>query len=166
MRIVSRKMRMIMTLTLTFIMFLLSLPACSQPYPISTSLFLSEPPLLGKSVEVTLTFSIAQGYRGDAKDVTARIMLPEHFEKVSGDLEWQGDMVKGQTYTIRATVKAVKVGYYVIWGRVFGGAPRGGSAHDIYVGIFEDTTRIYEIGQLPRQVHFEEPMQTPIQGTQ
>jgi hypothetical protein len=59
----------------------------------------------------------------------------------------------------------VKTGYYIIQGQV-GGRISMGSSEDIYCGVFEDATKIYKFGQLPHNVHFEEPPPYTVLGTQ
>jgi len=141
MKIVSGKL--VMTLALLLVLLATSLPGCggSAPsLPIKAQLSFSEPPILGKTVQLTATFNVRESYNRDAYNVTARIILPEGFEKIGGDLEWQGDFIRGNTYTLNATVKAVKTGDWKIEARADFSPGEGsylGGSTVLYVSVSE-----------------------------
>jgi hypothetical protein len=164
---------MIITLLSVFLVALP--PGCgggAPSLPIATKMSFSEPPVLGKPVEVTFTFGMEESYQDDAKDATATIRLPaEGFEVISSNLkqreevitdyaynqipdtryivlEWQGDIIQHQTHTLQATVKAISGGYYTIEGRVTAPHVTFGGADNIYVSTYEDSAEISE-GPLP-----------------
>jgi hypothetical protein len=129
-------------LVLTLVLFVILLSACSQHEPIFTKLSFSKPPLLDKPVEIALTFRVESSYDRNVDNATAQIFLPPHIVYISGDLEWHGDMLKGQTYVIRAMVKSTRKGYFAILSRVIG-YPVGNGSSELYVGVFENTARTY-----------------------
>lgn len=186
-----------------------------------TELSLSDAPVLGKPVQVTFTFALYEGYKLDAENTTAKIMVPEGFEVVESDLEsreeliedsrieaetyeelvdekaaedairaelewgsiliedpvtgdkifykrytvleWQGDVLRDKTYTIQATIKAVKTGYWEFRGKaLFSPSPGSidGGADHFYVAVFEDSAEISDL-PLPRpppRKDFENPL--------
>jgi hypothetical protein len=75
-------------------------PAYSSSQPTISKLSISEPPILGKPVKVTALFSILKDYQYDAENITAHIILPEGFEIIDGDLEWNGMLSRGETKTL------------------------------------------------------------------
>jgi hypothetical protein len=89
------------------------LPGCAQAPVIKTKLTFSEPPVLGKQVELTATFILANMVYPKA-DVKAEIVLPKGMEKVGEDLQFQGVISPGQTYEIKTTVKALKIGLWEV----------------------------------------------------
>jgi predicted secreted protein len=102
------------------VFLLVLLPGCGgggeSPLPIKINLFTSEPPTLGRTVEVTAYFYLETDYQ-DVHDITVRIILPEGFEKTSGDLEWKGDILRGQNYFFGASAKVTKTGKWEIVAR-------------------------------------------------
>ena len=88
-------------------------PSGAPSLPIKINLFISERPTLGRTVKVTAAFYLETGYQ-DAHNITVRIILPEGFEKTSGDLEWKGDIIRGQNYFFKARVEAIKPGTWEI----------------------------------------------------
>ena len=83
--------------------------------PLQAKLSLSENPLLNKPVTLTLSFKSII----DAPNTFAKIILPNEFEVVSGNLEWKGDLSKDIEQKIETQVKATKVGYYQLHGSAF-----------------------------------------------
>lgn len=110
--------------------------------PISAYFTISESPLLGKPVELTLTFTVWERPAPDAPDTTARIILPEGFELVSGDLEWDGLVSRGETYKVTATIRSIKTGDWVIGGSIRYSESKGGNLVgtecNMSVSVFED----------------------------
>lgn len=84
--------------------------------PIKINLFTSESPTLGRTVEVTAYFYLETDHQ-DAHDITVRIILPEGFERTSGDLEWKGDILRGQNYFFGPSAKVIKTGNWEIVAR-------------------------------------------------
>jgi hypothetical protein len=101
---------------------------------IEAELYFSDLPLLNIPIQVSLTFALRERYN-DADDAVARIRLDECnlFDPVDSDIEWHGDVLKGETYQITATVKVVKTGVCEMVGSVgYKHSPSdwfGGSAH-------------------------------------
>jgi hypothetical protein len=150
----------VFTLILTLILFVTILPACNISSPYYAKLSFSEPPLLNKPVEITFTFSIRPEYKRNSSNITAKITLPPHIKLISGDPVWHGNMYIDQTYTIKATVKVTKIGYFAIFGRVLGGASVGGG-NTIYIGVFQDKAITYH--NLPKDIGdmtYEDPYST------
>jgi hypothetical protein len=116
------------------------LPGCGggkPSEPINAQLSFSEPPILGKTVQVTATFNLEIDYQ-DAPNITARIILPEGFEKIDGDLEWQGDFIRGNTYTLSARIKAIKTGTWKIAAQASSGKSDGmGGYRELWVKVSE-----------------------------
>jgi hypothetical protein len=140
MRIISVKS--VAAIALLLVLLATSLPACGvPPLPeIEARLSFSEPPILGKPVQLTATFDPAEIYTDVAHDVTASIILPEGFEKVAGDLEWQGDFIRDNTYTLSATVKSIKAGDWKIEAKALYYPREGeclGGSTVIYVSVSE-----------------------------
>lgn len=157
-----------MAIALLLVLLATSLPACggSEPSPeIEAQLAFSEAPILGKPVPLTATFNLVEVYWQDvAHDVTARIILPEGLEKIEGDLEWQGDFIRGNTYTLNVTVKAVKTGDWVIEARA-DFSPREGSylggSTVLYVSVSETSATVSD-----RRPEKERPKPIPVEPWQ
>jgi hypothetical protein len=133
-----------MTVALLSVLLAALLPGCLEDEhfaPLKVQLSFSESPALGKTVEVTASFRIEEWYKEDAHDVTAEIILPEGFERVDGDLTWEGDFMHGKTYTVTATVKAIMIGDWEITARALfsptASSVQGGSTV-LYVTVTED----------------------------
>ncbi|MFH1087179.1 MAG: cohesin domain-containing protein [Chloroflexota bacterium] len=129
-------------LTLLLVLFLL-LPGCRSPgglpppgeggdgspsEQIKVELSVSDLPTLGKPVELTAAFAIRESYTSDAPNTTATIELSEGIQLVSGTLKWQGDVVRGKTYQMKVTVKAVKTGVSEVMARAIGPVGEVGSS--------------------------------------
>jgi hypothetical protein len=114
--------------------------------PIQVRLSFSESPTLNKPVQLTANYSIHPSYKHDAHNVTAKIILPEGFEKVSGDLEWQGDIIQGAPLSLNATVKSIKTGdwdisatsLFYVYQQGYGGVTH------IYVTVYNDYSAVYD----------------------
>lgn len=76
--------------------------------PLQATLSLSDKPLLNTPVTLTLSFKSIL----DAPNTSAKIELPEGFELVNGNLEWQGDLKENENQKIEVVVKSTKGGYY------------------------------------------------------
>ena len=105
---------LLLTLLATFI------PGCtrSATNPLSVELSFKELPVLNKPVQIWAVFELrAEQSNPRAGNMTAQIILPDGFERVSGNLTWHGDLVRGVPQTIIATVKSVKTGLWMIEAR-------------------------------------------------
>jgi len=79
-----------------------AMPGCTQfqsgasapSTSMETELLLSNAPVLGKPVQVTFTFALREGHKLDAKNTTAKIMVPEGFEVVESDLESREELIE------------------------------------------------------------------------
>jgi hypothetical protein len=106
--------RFIIISIVLLISLLTFIPGCtSSSQPITARLSFSESPALNSEVKVTAIFGIPKTYH-DAKNVTAKIILPEGFQAISGDLEWKGNISKGGNQILNATIKAIKIGTWQI----------------------------------------------------
>ena len=110
---------MLINILLIGILLAALLPGCHGPgaasFPIEVKISFSDSPVLGKPVQVTATFNLVKDYFKEVvRGVDANIELSEGFQLISGDLEWQGDFLRGQTYTITATIKSIKTGTRLI----------------------------------------------------
>ncbi len=114
-------------------------PPTPPDYGMEVQLSLSDSPVLDKAVQVTFTIAMQEGYGLDASNTTARIILPGGFELVDGALEWQGDIIRGTSVEIKATIRAVEIGEYRIEARA-GFSPYEGAysveSDTLYVAVF------------------------------
>ena len=119
--------------------------------PITVSLSLSGISSLGQEGEVV--FSVSS--REWAPNTEAKILLPEGFSKVAGDLSWTGDIVAGQTIVIRAKVKAEKVGEWTIEGQAISkiNGSTFGKSDCLHVSISQDAVTINEVDIIDRWAH-------------
>jgi hypothetical protein len=134
-------------ITIAFLLLFLAalLPGCGggkPSEPINAQLSFSEPPILDKTVQVTATFNLEIDYQ-DAYNITTRIILSEGFERVDGDLEWKGDIIRGNTYTLNARIKAIKTGTWKIAAQAFSGRSDGmGGYRELWVTVTENSATI------------------------
>jgi hypothetical protein len=158
----TMRKRKIFILLLLLPLVLLSLPGCvSAPSsPVKVQISFSELPILGKPVQLTATFKLTQSRKPVVQDVTTCITLPEGFEKVDGDLEWKGDFIPGNTYTLSARVKAVKTGAWKIEAQASSGKSVGGYT-DLWVEVTEAGATISDAPP-----HKEGPKQIPTEPWQ
>lgn len=101
---------------------------------ITSKLEISKAPALNENAEITLTVTTIR----TAPTASAKITLPEGFELVSGDLNWNGGLVENQPLQLKVTVKAAKTGNWTI----FGGGP--GEGDYLYITVNEDSASISE----------------------
>lgn len=107
----------IIAVVLSLAVIIALIPGCNskRPSPIDIKLSLSDSPILGKPVQIIATFSLDNHWNGQAaNNALVEILLPEGFEKVGGDLEWKGDIYQNKTYSLNASIKAVKTGSWEI----------------------------------------------------
>jgi len=109
--------------------------------PAPLELNFSEPPEFNKPVE--LTMDVVGGVL-PYQNATIKIDLPDGFELVSGDLEGQADLTKDVPVQLKAVVKPIKTGDWVIEGFVIGheGGKRIRTA--LYVSVSEDSVEVSE----------------------
>jgi hypothetical protein len=149
--------RLLIPIALVWLIPASLLTGCSQTEPITSSLSFSEPPLIGKPVELILTFSLKDYYRDNPIRVTSQILLPENIELVSGNLEWEVEIEKNRTYEHHVTIKTVDVGYYSILSHVVETAPFDFAfgVENIYMAVFEDSAEVSHqpLPRLPKNGH-------------
>lgn len=99
----------------------------------------SEPPEFNKPVE--LTMDVVGGIL-QFPDATIKIDLTDGFELVSGDLEWQGDLTKDVPVQLKAVVKPVKTGDWVIRGWITDSEGGKRIRTALYVSVSEDSVEV------------------------
>ena len=109
--------------------------------PWEVTFSLSDKPLLNIPVILTLSFKA----KVDTPSIYAEIELPNDFEFVSGDLEWQGDLNKDEEQKIEAVIKSTNVGYYQLKASVISKEGTGNpiirvevSENDAIIGSFPE----------------------------
>jgi hypothetical protein len=130
---------------------------------IIVKLSFSEPPVLGKPVQLLATFTIREEYKKDTTDTVARISLDEGFELVDGNLEWKGDLLRGSSVEIKATVRAIKTGERKISAK--GEAPFTSGFTELYAYVSEDSATVSDIPLRPEKTPSPEPAEPP-EGTE
>jgi hypothetical protein len=107
--------------TSLFLLILIGLLAslligCTPPgKDIIVDLSFTEPPLLNKPVKTIEKFTLRNNYYSSVShNITARIKLPDGFEKEDGNLEWNGTMSRGETKSLTAIVKSTRLGRFQI----------------------------------------------------
>jgi hypothetical protein len=135
-------LKLLTTLALLLALVVTLVPGCrgggAASMPIEVKLSFSEPPMLGKPVQVTATFSLVRDYfRETVNDVDARIIFSEGFELVDGTLGWKGDFVRGQTYTISARIKSIKMGTWEIGAKAWSNSAGAVGYKTWYVTVTE-----------------------------
>jgi hypothetical protein len=111
--------RILITVLVSAILFS-ALSGCTSPGlpppPTEGDLTLSDSPVLGQPVQVIYTFWLSEKIKWDTfsptgtVNVTANINLPNKFELLDGNLQWQGNLNPGQKAELKATIKAIKKG--------------------------------------------------------
>lgn len=100
----------------------------------SATLTIDKAPALNQTAELTLTISAVRNF----SNISARIILPEGLEFLSGNLYWHGELKKNQTQSIHAKVRAIKTGKWTIIGAATG------KNDYIYLSIQENAGHISE----------------------
>jgi hypothetical protein len=109
--------------------------------PITTRMQLSKAPLLNETVALTLTVSSAL----DAPDTTAAILLPRGATRVSGELEWIGNLKANEPRNLYATIKFSQEGNWTLEGRALHqlkGGDSWGDAARIYLHVSQDNSHV------------------------
>ncbi len=102
----------------------------------------SEPPEFNKPVELTMNV-VEGGF--PYPNAAIEIDLPDGFELVSGDLEWQGDLTKDVPVQLKAVVKPVKTGDWVIEAQIIDSGEGKRVRTALYVSVSEDSVEVSEI---------------------
>jgi hypothetical protein len=107
--------------------------------PMNVNLSISGIPSLNMVVKLMFTATPLE----NAPNTTVQILLPDEFVLVAGDLFWNGDLAKNETILLNASVKAVKVGDYVIKASAISeGQWTFGKSDSLYISVFETTATI------------------------
>jgi len=112
------------------------------------NLAVSEPPLLGKPVQLTVTLTILeQRLIEKADDTSVEIILPEGFELVSGELKGTTNVSKSSSTQFQAVVKSVKVGDWKIRARAIYYSPGnvdniGSASATLYISVTETSAEV------------------------
>ncbi len=118
---------------------------------------------------MTATFAIREGLKRDAPNTVAQILPDDGFELLDGNLEWKGDLLRGSSVEIKATIKAIKIGErsikagalaYTIDGKTYTG---GGTR--LYAYVSEDSATVSDMApgpdETPSPVPTERPTEAP-----
>ena len=109
--------------------------------PAPLELNFSEPPEFNKPVE--LTMDVVGGVL-PYQNATIKIDLPDGFELVSGDLEGQADLTKDVPVQLKAVVKPIKTGDWVIKGGFIDSEKGKRTLAALYVSVSEDSVEVSE----------------------
>lgn len=105
--------------------------------PLEVSLSLSDKPLLNTQVTLTMTIISIM----DASNASANFHIPDGFELVSGNLEWQGNLTTNEEKTIEVIVKSIAIGYHQLEGEcqfLRDGDMMVADSDILYVEVMED----------------------------
>lgn len=90
-------------------------PPPAPSLPVVAKLSFSDPPVLGKPVELKATITLLKGLGiTEANNTSFEMILPEGFEVVSGNLKGTGDIKSDQATQYQVVVKSVKTGSWKI----------------------------------------------------
>src|SRR3989344_3520501 len=113
--------------------------------PMKMNLFISQPPVVGETAEIVAVIKWIPDIKPGMPNTFARIILPEGFELLKGNLEWEGKLQKEANFSV--IVKSVKVGNWTIEG-IARNPPTGdtfsGGRDFIYILIGEQSSFIQE----------------------
>jgi hypothetical protein len=113
--------------------------------PAKTTLKFSALPILNREVRLTTTFYLRPEWE-IIHGVTARIILPEGFELVSGDVELEGNFIGGNSYSIQADIKAIKTGEWMIGALADSTGAGPVASIGIFITVSENDARITDRG--------------------
>ena len=114
--------------------------------PMSVEVSLTGVPSLNNPVQLELVAATSS----DAPDAVIRLLLPEQFELVSGQLSWEGHIHVDDTIRLQATVRATEEGQYVIKGSGRAVASyRFGDNDFLYVTVSRYTGEVSETAPIP-----------------
>ena len=86
-------------------------------YAIDVQLIILDIQGLNQPAQLTATFSIMEGYNGDAPNTMVEIILPKGYELVEGDLKRTVDIMRGAPAEMQVTVKVVEPGEWWVIGK-------------------------------------------------
>lgn len=129
---------------------------------------MSEPPVLGKPVQLAATFTISG--KIDAPNTEVELLLPEGLELVSGTLKSTVNVGLDSPTQFQATVKSVKTGDWSIQVRAYYYYPIfvgnvGVAQANLYVRVSEDSAQVSDtplpLKEVPRPTRAEPPPEPP-----
>ena len=108
--------------------------------PLSVELSIAGIPSLNQPVELVLSITPVV----DAPNTAAQIILPEEFILIEGNLTWEGDIDKDDTFTLAVTIKAVEEGDMAIRAQVVSGEPsyRFGKNDTLFISVYSDNALV------------------------
>ncbi len=115
--------------------------------PLEVKLYLSNAPALNQTAELTCKAFSPFGL----SDIIFQVYLPEGLALIDGNLTWQGSLAENQSFELKATIKAVMTGTWIIEAYAKTEQPVPGFTHDrvgqlgkLYLTIQEDTATVSE----------------------
>lgn len=105
--------------------------------PLVVTLTMDKAPRLGEEAQVVLELQAFM----DAPGTTAHIELPVEAELVTGDLDWEGDVMVNKPVRLAATIVFNQEGAYMIRGSALRPVDAGmtwGDAEDIFLTVRQD----------------------------
>ena len=115
--------------------------------PLNVELSLSNAPALNQTAVLTCKAFSLFGVPG----IIFQVYLPEGLALVDGNLSWQGSLAENQSFELRATVKAIKTGTWIIEAYAKKQQPVPGFTHDrvgqmgrLYLTVGEDMATVSE----------------------
>ncbi len=153
------------SLTLVISILAVLFPSCSgsgaPTLPIKVQLSFSEPPILGKPVLLTASFNLIIEYQ-DAPGITESIILPEGFERISGDTERKENFIRGRTYTLQIAVKTVKTGNWMVAARASSDKSDGiGGYIELWIEVSEKSAVVRNHAPVPNNIGRAEDASPP-----
>lgn len=114
--------------------------------PMKIELSVSKAPALNDVTEITAKIWYTGKIKENMPETIAKIILPEGFELISGDLNWKG-YVKNEPQQFNVKVKAIKIGNWTIEANAR--SPPTGRGYEggrdwIYVSVLEDNGIVSE----------------------
>jgi len=123
--------------------------ASAPSSPMRLDLSFSNVPSLGQTAEITAKITQKFGNKNNSYDTAAIIILPEGFELISGNPEWEGELsVIKPEINFSIIIKAIKTGNWTIEGYAQT-PPNGqywfGSREFIYISVMEKSAIISDV---------------------
>lgn len=153
-KVTARKYLLVLSMLFTLLIVLI--PGCTpaqKPVPgFHPKLSISEPPVLGKPVKLTLTFDspVPEGLEETELDYRAQIsLLPGCYDVIEGDVEQIGKIIAGKVNSLEITIKSLRTGSADISAYVILLLPSGDTWGDwendyLYIQIYDDHTDVSE----------------------
>jgi len=104
-----------------------------------SELTIDRPPKLGETSVLTLEVSAVNENTNDFPDYGTKIILPEGFELVSGDLVQTNLWKAGEPLIVQVTIKAVQIGNWTIHGLAL-----SATGDALYITVSEDNAYLTE----------------------